>query len=729
MPRLTGWARRATVLVAVLVVSSVRASSAEGVRREAWEDPNDGFPQGKDTCSRRTRILQKRLKKRLRDLDELERVLQERAAASDGDAPPRPQETSREHGAGSPEAAAGDLRRRQNVLLILADDLRPQMSAYGHEEVPTPNLDRLAARSMLFTRAYAQAPSCNPSRNSLLTGRRPDSNHIYFFEGSAYHTIGGDATTMPRFFRWHGYDAYGTGKVFHWEPWHDSFSPQNNPYYPRRYNQEWGCEPDGSPEKDDDPLFAHLPGCQSPRRREQCVGRGEMCDTFNSYDDDLPEEFFFDHRAATKGVQLLQKARAAQLSAEGAPKAEANADPARPFFLAVGFHSPHVMWHYPSDLWNGTYAQAEDFPLPAHRMPPRHSPPLAIGHDIPAMLHTIDGRSVPRDRWMFRRGMPDLDGAGFSSALRDSMRDARRFYAAAVTFMDRQVGRLLDELDALGLADSTVVAFTSDHGFSLGEGARWGKYSLFESDARVPLIVHDPRAPAHTRGTRADAIVELVDLLPTLADLAGIPMPSWNGARPGAAYAWMDGQSFGAVVRGQRRAVKAAAFTVQPRCVDRVIHDTEEVGLHTCLGRSDEWHLRTNGALGPGGPLMGVSVRMDGYRYTAWYHWSHETDNIDPKRAPYAEELYLHPEDNDPALRRFVFDLENVNVINDEAHDAALGLLRGQVLRHFSHPAREGRLGTNMARVDATGQVPEARTGPLGGRPGLWEELSQERGW
>jgi iduronate 2-sulfatase len=446
----------------------------------------------------------------------------------------------------------------------MADDFRPELGCYGSPAL-TPNIDALARRGVLFRRAYCQQALCNPSRSSLLTGRRPDALRIWA-NGTHFRERNPDVLTLPQWFQQHGYVTRDVGKIFH--NWHTrdkgdrrSWSADEFLHYAQHGDDRpAGVEPVP-------PNLAAAPRCE---RR------------------DVPDEAYYDGRVAAEAVRVLGEIKD------------------RPFFLAVGFWKPHAPFNAPKKYWD-RYDRATLPKLNPAR--PAGAPEVAFH----------DGREL--------RGLPpnQHDFTPTEAA------EIRHGYFANITYMDEQVGKVLAALDALKLTDSTVIVFVADHGYHVGEHGLWGKTSNFERDAHVPLVIAPPR-PAHA-GKSTDALVELLDLFPTLADLCGLPTP------PGLA-----GASLRPVLDNPAASVKPAALTQHPR---PAYYDRTPSGVPEA---------------------MGYSVRTDRVRYTEWRAWA--------TGAVVARELYDHA--RDPA--------EMTNVIDRPPDPAALEAAQA----HLHRLARPG---------------------------------------
>ena len=436
---------------------------------------------------------------------------------------------------------------RRNVLFIAVDDLRPELSIYG-KKVISPNIDRLASSGTVFEHAYCQEALCMPSRASLLTGRRPDTTKVYAFTVDFRDTLP-DVVTLPEHFKNHGYHTRAFGKIFH----------------------------------KDDPRSWSVPLWRSRCARYH-TERGKQVLRY------IKDDFRRITYTWTLGEGITKTKRAGGLPWE-APDVPDNqlrdgdiTDEVldtledRPFFLAVGYHKPHLPFIAPKkyfDLYDASELDLADNPLPPQ--------------DVPrcAMYNWNDMRHY--------YGIPKVGPVSDEQA-----RELIHAYYACVSYVDAQIGRLLARLDALDLRDNTVVILWGDHGWQLGEHGMWDKHSNFETSTHAPLVLSVPGQKAG----RTDALVEFVDIYPSLCELCELP-PS-DG---------LEGTSFVPLVTDPDRAWKTAAFSQYPRVV-------------------------------PGhGRGMGHSMRTARYRFAEW-----KVPNTDFS----AYELYDHQ--NDPQ--------ENVNLAN-----------------------------------------------------------------
>ncbi|MGB7326417.1 MAG: sulfatase [Rubripirellula sp.] len=413
---------------------------------------------------------------------------------------------------------------RPNVLLIVADDLNCAIGPYGDRVAITPNLDRLAARGLVFENAYCQQAVCNPSRSSFLTGLRPDTVEVDDLRKGFRDTATGGATliTLPQHFKNHGYFCQDIGKIFH-----NMGETQDR--------QSWSIDEvlhQGTHAADT--VYTNTPIAL----RKVKITKAPVTESL-----DVPDTAYRDGQIANLAAAMLR-----DHPVDG-----------QPFFLAVGFWRPHLPFVAPKQYWDKF--DPEQIPMPEPAISPIDVPAIAM-HDS----REIRGYGgTPRDR-------------DFTA---EEIRHYRHGYYASICFMDAKVGEILDALDESGHQDDTIVVFTSDHGFHIGEQSLWGKTSNFELDARVPLIVADPVHRAG-HGKATNSLAELVDLYPTLASLAGID---------GDLNKRLEGDNLTPVVAAAVTSVKDAAFTQ---------HQQPFYGAET------NWKA------------WGYSVRTSAWRYTEW---------------------------------------------------------------------------------------------------------------
>jgi iduronate 2-sulfatase len=440
--------------------------------------------------------------------------------------------------------------QKKNVLFIAVDDLNCRVACYGDPIAKTPNIDRLAQRGVMFRSAYCQYPLCNPSRASLMTGLSPDTTKVYDLEVDFRTTIP-DVITLPQLFRKNGYFVARVGKIYHYG-------------VPRQIGT------DGK----DDPLswdykFNPIGRDKTEESKIHLLTKGGYKNTIGFamawLDMDGPDEDQTDAKGVTETIRLLEEHKD------------------KPFFIASGFFRPHTPWIAPKKYYD-LY------------------PPEKI---------TLPVRDAASDK-----ALPDIarkirpDNYGLSEK---DLKDCVRGYYASVSFVDAQVGRLLDAVDRLGLADSTLIVFWSDHGFLLGEHGQWMKQLLFDPSPRAPLIVYDPSAKGN--GKVCNRTVEMVDLYPTVADFAGLDKPK-----------------------------NLEGYTLRP------LLDAPE---------SDQWNHPAYSQVTrkkSGKEIMGYSVHTERYRYTEWAAGKYGVELYDHQADPGE----LHNLSKDPAQKANIQSLSEM---------------------------------------------------------------------
>jgi len=463
--------------------------------------------------------------------------------------------------------AGAPCHARTNVLFIVVDDLRPALGCYGDKSAITPNIDRLAKRGIVFGRAYCQQAVCSPSRLSMLTGLRPDTIRVWDL-GTHFREAVPEAVTMPQHFKNHGYHTRSIGKIFH-----GGGKPAKDP-----------------PSWSEDPLFDTTRDLKGRYARpENLAGTGLKRAASESAE--VPDETYVDGQVCVAALAALTKLKESE----------------KPFFLAVGFRKPHLPFCAPKKYWD--LYQRDEIPAPVTSHHPGGAPELGV-------------RS-----WGELEGYTDIPNEGKPGAAK--VQELRHGYYACVSYIDALVGRLLDRLARLNLAEHTVVCLLGDHGFHLGEQGLWTKANNYELSTRVPLVVAVP-GQKHA-GRTTDALVELVDLYPTLAGVCGLKEPEG-----------VEGLSFEAVLREPDRPWKTAVISQFPRMRN---------------GNRHRGH----------GEIMGYAMRTARYRYVEWREW--KTGKVE------ARELYDHQGDAH----------EMLNLAGDETHAPTLKKLAGELSRSWNH--------------------------------------------
>jgi iduronate 2-sulfatase len=485
------------------------------------------------------------------------------------------------------EAAAD----KPNVLFIAIDDLRPDLGCYGNKEVKTPNLDQLASTGLRFDRAYTQYAICGPSRACMLTGLRPDTLKIDEIDTFFRNTVP-DVVTLPQHFKANGYESVYAGKIFHAGQTDDAIS--------------WS-RPVKVPAKGQEYKLPESIAIAKKRREEseekygenaqlQGMGAGPAWEGADAADSEYP-----DGRTADAAIATLRELKG------------------KPFFFGVGFIKPHLPFVAPKkyfDLYDPAKLTLTDTPNA-----PQDAPTIARHSSFELRTRTKVPTTGPIDE--------------------ATSRELLRAYYACASFVDAQIGRVLAELDALGLRENTIIVVWGDHGWHLGEYGIWGKATNYEVATRAPLIVCAPKMNAMGKGSKA--LVEFVDVYPTLCELAGLPLPKH-----------LEGRSFVRLLADPDLEWKDAAFSQFPSPALRewAARPLSPAMRGTFFGPviaevetklKQEHGARYNADLFDN-HIMGYSIRTDRYRYTAWL------DRRSPAIEPLAEELYDHETDPNEAV-------------------------------------------------------------------------------
>jgi iduronate 2-sulfatase len=369
--------------------------------------------------------------------------------------------------------------KKPNILFIAVDDLKPLLGCYGDSKIKSPNIDRLATRGVLFERAYCNQAVCAPSRNALMTGLRPTTIGVYDL-GTHFRLAAPNAVTMPQYFKQNGWRTEGLGKIFHvGHGNHEDALSWTVPHWTPKLNGMGGgyVLPENRPptQTREEALFGNA------RVDVSKLPRGAATEAA-----DVSDSTYSDGMIADEAIRRLRAAKE---------------KPSEPFFLAVGFHKPHLPFIAPKKYWD-LYDRAS-FQIPKLQKPPEGAPTFAP------------------TTWGELRQYRDMPQTG--PLTEDTARELMHGYHAATSYMDAQLGRVIAELDRLGLAKDTIIVVWGDHGWHLGDHGMWSKHSNYEQATRIPLLVIKPDVAK--AGGRSKALVESVDLYPTLCELAGLPTP------------------------------------------------------------------------------------------------------------------------------------------------------------------------------------------------------------
>ncbi|MGJ8639544.1 MAG: sulfatase [Opitutaceae bacterium] len=497
---------------------------------------------------------------------------------------------------------------KPNILFIAIDDLRPELGCYGSEIALSPNLDRLASQGLLFNRAYCQEAICGPSRASLMSGLRPDSNRVV--ENSAnLRDLNPDLVTLSQHFIANGYEAVQVGKIYHNLAHSDpdfSWSRMpakpdlKRPFYPYALPENQAIQ-----RKNKDILEA---------KYWKGIGKTGLVQGPAYESADVADTAYRDGYNTDAAIKTMKE----MITDE------------KPFFLGLGYYKPHLDFIAPKRYWD--LYDRNEIPLADQTEGPEKGAEMG--------LHASFELRV-------RDGIPKSGSIGPDLAV-----TLMHGYLACVSYIDAQIGRMIEALDEAGVRDNTIIIVWGDHGWHLGDMGVWGKATNYEIATRVPMMIWTPDMPAGSRGKTTDALVELVDMYPTLCELAGVQTPSH-----------LEGTSFVPLLDRPERAWEGAAFSQFPtpglrewaaRPLAPSMRETffgpliQEVEGRIIEQQGEKWDrdLFEN-------RLMGYSMRTDQYRLVLWKDVTH------PEAAPVDVELYdlqkdstelINIADKEPAL-------------------------------------------------------------------------------
>ena len=485
---------------------------------------------------------------------------------------------------------------RPNILFIPIDDLRPELGCYGNTDIISPNIDKLASNGVVFNRAYCQQAVCSSSRSSLLTGLRPDSTQVWDLNTHFRDQIP-DVVTLPQFFKNNGYYSVGFGKTFH-NIFQDSLS----------WNEY--VHVDGFP-FDPDAVYVNQNNRIAQKETElKRLKNGKA--KFDKYGfiytksesseiGDVEDDAYYDGAQTTLAIKKLRALKAKN----------------EPFFLSVGFYKPHLPFNAPKKYWD--MYNREDITLADNQFYPKDSPSYAVHGDAELRSYSDVKGSLPYP-----------NEGNWDEA---EQRKLKHGYYACVSYIDAQIGRIMDELERLGLKDNTIVVLWGDHGWKLGEHNSWGKQTNYEIDTRVPLIISGNQVAA--KGQTSNALTEFVDVYPTLCDLSGFSIPEH-----------LQGESLKPLLLNPDGQVKAAAYS------------------QFLLGRFGPLKDRQE-------ERMGYTMRTDRYRYVEWYTWV-----ADKKEKGELIDRELFDHEQDPQ--------ENINVANNPENQELVETLSQELKKGFT---------------------------------------------
>lgn len=466
-----------------------------------------------------------------------------------------------------------------NILFIPIDDLRPELGCYGECDVISPNIDYLASQGTLFSNAYCQQSLSNPSRASLLTGLRPDEIRVWDLQTSFRDNVP-NVVTLPQYFKNSGYKTIGYGKIFH-----NTF-PDTLSWDVKYHIDGFPFDPDATyAGKENNKIIRERiedfkkNGIDKRDQLGQWYVKAKSMECVN-----VNDNAYYDGRQTEAAMEKIKEL--AQLN--------------KPFFLAVGYYKPHLPFNAPKKYWD--MYNRNKIPISQTSCPPKGYPSYALGNSI-ELRNYIDQTDVP---YPYEK---EFD--------KSRQRELKHAYLACVTYIDTQIGKLIQALKDNNLYKNTIIVLWGDHGYKLGDYNCWCKQSNYDVDTRVPFIIIDPRQKR--KGIVHTSPVELLDIYPTLCDLAGLPIPET-----------ISGKSLKDVMQIEKNSINQYAYSQFLR--GRFYSDIDK-----------------------GVEQMGYAVRSDRYRYVEWYLWDKKSDRA---LEFLTSELYDHLTD----------PLETVNVVDQKKY-------------------------------------------------------------
>ncbi len=504
---------------------------------------------------------------------------------------------------------------KPNILFIAVDDLKPLLGCYGNTMVKTPNIDRLAKMATVFNKNYCQQAICGPTRASLMTGSRPDVTKIWNLT-TQMRDVNPDIVTLPQYLITQGYTTSGIGKIYHPSSAIGSVDPVSwsIPYLKSKesdFPAEFGLPANGQ---------YQLPETKAKMTPDIIAERKQKNKDLAANDEnpksikgpsteclDVPDNAYQD------GVNaILAKNQIIALSKSD-----------KPFFMAVGFSKPHLPFVAPKKYWD--LYNREDMPIASFQEHSKNGPLIAYHQsgELRNYLDIPEYATLPADS--LRIGLK-----------LEKQKELIHGYYAAISYMDAQVGILLNTLESLGTLDNTIIVLWGDHGWHLGDHDLWHKHTNFEEATRAPLIIAGPGI----KSGKTNSLTEFVDVFPTICDLAGVAIPK-N----------LDGKSLKPLMLNNKAKGKEYAISQYPRKLKKA-----EMAK---LGYTDA-------------KMMGYSLRTDQYRYTIWMNNFNSKEAFNESQV-YASEMYDYVKD----------PLEKVNVVKDIAYKITANDMHKKMLEFF----------------------------------------------
>lgn len=496
------------------------------------------------------------------------------------------------------KATQSNLTNKKNILFIAVDDLKPLLSNYGEQQMITPNFDRLAGMGMTFTNAHVQYAVCGPSRASVMTGTNPDKTKVWDLHTN-FRESAPDLISMPEYLISQGYETTGVGKIYHKgssSPGHDGKSWSKPHQLPKNFDGPYG-----------EPAYAHY---QDPKTKAKMATLKKEAISKGKKKYGAQSKYVFNKiKPSTECVNLPDEAYQDGLYTQTALSQLNDLEKSgKPWFLAVGYQKPHLPFVAPKKYWN--LYNRNEIELAKFQELAKNTPQYAY-HSFGEI-----------------RAFTDIDSnLGIGDKIpEDKQRELIHGYMACVSYIDAQIGKLLDELEKRNILDDTVIVLWGDHGFHLGDHTEWCKHSNFEQATRIPFMF---AGPGVAKKQQSHHPVNLVDLFPTIFDLAGV-----------AQHSQTDGKSLAPLLDGNKT---------------------------TTISQDYAYHQYRRG------PKMGYSIRTEHFRYTEWHDKNYRSyDTYDATNVAGVE---LYDYKNDP--------LETKNLVNDKSYAKEVKQLKEKLKNHL----------------------------------------------
>ncbi len=508
--------------------------------------------------------------------------------------------------------------KKPNILFIAVDDLKPILGCYGDKLVKTPNIDRLAKMGTVFQSNYCQQAVCGPTRASLMTGKRPDYTKVWDLK-TQMRDMNPDIVTLPQYLISQGYQTIGIGKIYHPSDALKKIDPVSWSLPYMFTKDEDFANGLGKPANEQ----YQLASTKEYFATHEKVKKGEEPKKKKGQDDndegsgsrkgpsteciDVPDGAYEDGANA-----LLAKDKLDELVASK-----------KPFFFAVGYHKPHLPFVAPKKYWD--LYNRESMPLAEFQQHSKDGPFLAYTSAGELRNYTDIPPFVTMEAEMNMIGLKP-----------EKQKELIHGYYAAVSYLDHNVGVLLDELEKLGQLNNTIIVLWGDHGWHLGDHDLWCKHTNFENATRAPLIIAAPGL----KGGLTKSLSEHIDIFPTVCDLAKVPVPTY-----------LDGKSLVPIMKDKKAKVQEYSISQYPRGVKK--DEMEKLGYTSKK-------------------IMGYSLRTDKYRFTIWMNDFTSKSPFDAKKV-YAKEMYDYVKD----------PLEKVNVADHKEYASVYKDMYAKMLEFF----------------------------------------------